>query len=67
MLSDSNKQIRNCHEHAERCRHEAGNARTPEAKADYLNLAKNWLKLAESYEHTERVTRYLGEVEPRRS
>jgi len=63
MLLDLSTEIRNCHEHAERCRRLAREARDPEQEADYLELEKRWLKLAQSYEHTERITRYLDDVD----
>ena len=63
MLLDVSKEIRNCHEHAERCRREAVGARNELARTDYLDLEKRWLALAHSYETSERIARYLQEAE----
>ena len=49
MLNMS-KEIRKCYAHAENCACEAKEATTEEARADLLQLERNWLKLAHSYE-----------------
>jgi hypothetical protein len=49
MLNMSNE-IRKCYAHAENCACKAKEATTEEARADFLQLERIWLKLARSYE-----------------
>jgi hypothetical protein len=49
MLNMS-KEIRKCYAPAENCACKAKEATTEEARADLLQLERNWLKLAHSYE-----------------
>jgi hypothetical protein len=65
MLLDPSKQIRDCHQHALRCREAAGHAHNAFEENDYLLLEERWLRLAQSYERTQRITRYLYEQEAR--
>jgi hypothetical protein len=48
-----------CLRHAVRCRRAAETSRDPAAKADYIDLENRWLRLAQSYKHTQRLTRFL--------
>ena len=58
VLDNVTDEIRECYEHAEKCKRLAGAQSDAAARMDYLNLAGGWLVLARSYEFTERLTRF---------
>ena len=49
-MLDMSDEIRKCYAHAENCACRAREATTDEERADFLQLERNWLKLAHSYE-----------------
>ena len=52
MLTDD---VRECYRHAEECARQAHAISNPELRRDFLDLKLRWLKLARSYEVSERL------------
>jgi hypothetical protein len=66
-LHDSlSKDIRDCYAHAASCARDAQTAGTGELRNDFLQLEKNWLKLARSYELALQLTAYTKETKRKR-
>ena len=47
--------VRECYRHAEECARQAQSVSNPEFRRDFLDLELRWLKLARSYEVSERL------------
>lgn len=58
MLNSLSDKIRECHKHAEDCQRRASEQTDPALRQDFLNTAGHWLKLAASYELSERLQRF---------
>ena len=65
MLNNVSENIRECLRHAEDCARKAAAQTDPSLKADFLDLERRWLILAESYDFTERLTDFSGEAKRR--
>ena len=65
MLKPSNPHARQCYESALEARQRALQARTTAERDDFLAIEKSWLKLAESYEFSERLDRFANEDFPK--
>ena len=61
MLDNLSQDIRYCHLRAEECRRLAQAAQSDEERAKWLDLERNWIALATSYEITERLARFEPE------
>jgi hypothetical protein len=61
ILKSLSKEIRDCHARAEACEDKARRAFTEEMREDFLQLRDSWLKLARSYEFTERLLDFIRE------
>ena len=55
MLKVLSEDVRECCRRAEECARQAKAQRNPEDRRDFLDLELRWLKLARSYEVSERV------------
>lgn len=66
MLQSVSADIALCHRHAEEARRKALDATDPDIRADFLDIERRWLALAQSYEFAERLGRVLNETERRR-
>lgn len=70
MLSGLSEEIANCYRRAAECAERAGTCANAEMRDFYLEREKAWLKLARSYQLTERVSRKferrLGQVRSRK-
>jgi hypothetical protein len=55
MLKVLNDDVRECYRHAEECAHQAHAISDPKIRRDFLDLELRWLKLARSYEVSERL------------
>jgi hypothetical protein len=56
MLRKVSEEIRNCYRRAEECARKAAAQTEPTLKADFVAMERRWLRLARSYEFTERLT-----------
>ena len=59
MLQKLGDHIKTCIEHAAKAEQRAAEVTDPELKADYLALASQWTHLAQSYEFSESLERFL--------
>lgn len=66
MLYGLSKQIANCYRRAAECRERAENAVNDSDRKFYLDREQDWLKLARSYELSERVSRIVSELQRHR-
>ena len=62
VIQAGNHQAARCYQRASECRAKAENAFSEVAKEEYLDMEHRWLKLASSYELSERITDYTNEV-----
>ena len=60
MLKSVSTRARQCHEWASKARQRALATSDPVSRDEYLASEVRWLKLAESYELTERLTDFLN-------
>jgi hypothetical protein len=60
MLSNVSEQVRECYAHAEYCARKATAQTDPRIKQDYLDLEQHWLRLARSYEFTDRLSDFTA-------
>jgi hypothetical protein len=60
VLTSVNARARQCHEWAFKARQRALETTDPVSREEYLASEVRWLKLAESYELTERLTDFLN-------
>jgi hypothetical protein len=58
MLENLSDQVRECLRHAEACARQAASQSDPRLRQDFLDMEASWLRLARSYELTERLTDY---------
>jgi len=58
VLNDLSEQIRNCYRRAAECERRAGQATDEAQRADFLDAAARWMKLAQSYATSERITAF---------
>ena len=65
MLKPGNPKARQCYESAVEARQRALQASTTAERDEFLAIEKNWLKLAESYELSERLDRFVGRDFPK--
>jgi hypothetical protein len=54
MLKALTSDVRECYQHAQECARQANAISNPELRRDFLDLELRWLKLARSYEVSER-------------
>jgi hypothetical protein len=66
LLENLSKEVSQCYEHAEECAGQARATQDEKLRADYLRLAKGWLKLARSYELRQRLTLFINEAARRK-
>jgi hypothetical protein len=59
LLQKLGDHIKTCIEHAAKAEQHAAEVTDPELKADYLALAGQWTHLAQSYEFSESLERFL--------
>jgi hypothetical protein len=59
MLEVLNEDVRECYRHAEECARQARALSNPELRRDFLDLELRWLKLARSYEVSERLKTFF--------
>jgi hypothetical protein len=65
VLQPGNPKAKQCYENALEARQRALQASTAEERKDFLILEKSWLKLAESYEFSERLDRFTNKNFPK--
>lgn len=66
MLQTLSDQISGCMDHAAYARERAERATSPSIRADYLDIERRWLKLAESYRLVERTEQFLADARRKR-
>jgi hypothetical protein len=68
MLVSLSDQVRECLRHAEDCARQASSHSDPRLRQDFLEMEARWLKLARSYEFTERLADFSksNRINPRR-
>jgi len=59
MLDNVSEEIPHCYLKAEECKERAKTAFDAEAIARFLAMEQNWLDLAQSYENTQRLARFI--------
>jgi hypothetical protein len=62
MLNNLSEQIRQCLQHANDCELKAAAQTDPKLKQDFLEMEQRWLRLARSYEFTERLGDFSDET-----
>jgi hypothetical protein len=65
MLQKLSEQIAHCYHRASECHAKAADAVNEAASQEYYELERRWLMLARSYELSERITDFTGELERR--
>ena len=65
MLKPSNPKAKHCYERAIEARERALQTTNPVARDEFFASEARWLKLAESYEFSERLTRFLDKDSPK--
>jgi hypothetical protein len=65
MLQKLSEQIAYCYQRASECRAKAMDAVNAAASEEYYELERRWLMLARSYELSERITDFTGELQRR--
>jgi PAS domain S-box-containing protein len=63
VLQNLSDDIKLCYERAAEAKERADRMRDPQAKADFLNMERHWLRLAHSYEFGERLDDFTRENE----
>jgi hypothetical protein len=61
MLQHIGPRQRECLSRAAHCRELAENAADPGIRAEYLKMEKSWLRLADSYQFSERLNRFVAD------
>jgi hypothetical protein len=64
VLDNVSEKIRECYRHADDCERQAAAQSSPSLRQDFLDTAERWLKLARSYELSERLTRFTFKPRP---
>jgi hypothetical protein len=59
VLQKLSDHIRNCLDRGAEAKRQAERTVDPRAKADFLRLERRWTRLAQSYQFTERLERFL--------
>jgi hypothetical protein len=59
MLASLSDHVKNCLERADEANSRARETSNPTLKADFLNLERSWRCLAQSYQQSERLERFL--------
>jgi hypothetical protein len=62
LLESLSEEVRQCYGRAEECAGQAWATRDEKLRADYLRLARGWLKLARSYELWQRLKLFTDEA-----
>jgi hypothetical protein len=62
MLQHLTDDVQLCLEHAADCERIAANISHPRSKQEYLNLARRWRKLAQSFQLVDAIDLYLIET-----
>src|SRR5215471_758730 len=65
MLQKLSEEIAYCYQRANECRAKAADAANEAASQEYYELERRWLTLARSYELSERITDFTGELQRR--
>jgi hypothetical protein len=65
MSQRLSEQIAYCYQRASECHAKAVNAVNEAASDEYYELERRWLMLTRSYELSERITDFTGELQPR--
>ena len=65
MLSGLSEEVANCYQRAAECRQPAELATNEKDRAFYLEREEGWIRLASSYELSERVGRVIRESDKR--
>jgi hypothetical protein len=63
MLQNVSERVRQCYRHAEEARRRAEACDSPAMRADYLDLERRWLHLAQSHELCDRITDFQAAME----
>ena len=63
MLLRTGPRQQECLERATRCRELAKAAVDPGTRAEYLRMEKSWLRLADSYQFSERLNLFVADRE----
>jgi hypothetical protein len=66
MLTDLSQEVANCYQRAAECAERAGTCKNAEMREFYIEREKAWLKLARSYQFSERLARQFGELKSKR-
>jgi len=66
MLSGLSEVVANCYRRAAECRELADRSVKEKDRAFYLEREQGWLRLAQSYQFSERVGRAIDEIENQR-
>jgi hypothetical protein len=61
MLLRVAAKIRQCLDHAAEARHRARTEPNPQRKAEFLDMERRWLRLAESYRLLEQIERFIAD------
>ncbi|MGB6538556.1 MAG: hypothetical protein WBF58_21650 [Xanthobacteraceae bacterium] len=62
MLQNLSAAVRECLEHAEDCARQAKVQGDPTLRQDFIDLEGRWLKLARSYEFTDRLESFFNSI-----
>jgi hypothetical protein len=65
MLQKPSEQIAHCYQRVSECRAKAADAVNEAAAQQYYELERRWLMLRRSYELSERITDFTGELQRR--
>lgn len=65
MLQTLSEHIAECFARADHAQRRADETRDPAIKANFDDIARRWIRLAESYQFVERVDRFLNETKRR--
>jgi hypothetical protein len=60
MLKPTGPKARECYAHAIAAREKAFKTDDPRARSDYLDMEKRWVRLANSYEYSDRLADYFA-------
>ena len=63
MLQHIGPRQRECLSRAAHCRELAENAADPSIRAEYLKMEKSWLRLADGYQFSERLSLFVTDRE----
>jgi hypothetical protein len=66
MLTDLSQEVANCYQRAAECAERAGTCKNAEMREFYIERENAWIKLARSYQFSERLARQFGELKSKR-